>query len=123
MHMGGGMSGAHFGGPGGAHFGGAALGGARFAAAPMGAHPAFGPRFTGSPMAARAAFVGPRFAGAGLHSRPFIGRHAFFHHHRFHRFALFGAPFIYTGYYDGCWRRSWTPYGWQWVNVCGDYWY
>jgi hypothetical protein len=23
--------------------------------------------------------------------------------------------------YDGCWRRAWTPYGLQWVNVCGDY--
>lgn len=91
MHVGG-MGGARF-----AHVGGPAFGGARFA------HAA----------------IGPRFAGAGWHDRPFIGRHAFFRHH--HRF-LFGAPFVYAGYYDGCWRRSWTPYGWQWVNVCGDYW-
>jgi hypothetical protein len=119
MHMGG-MGGGHFGGMGGARFGGAGFGGARFAGGPMGAHAAFGPRFAGSPMAARAALVGPRFAGAGWHGRPFIGRHAFFRHH--HRFFI-GAPFIYAGYYDSCWRRSWTPWGWQWVNVCGDDWY
>ncbi len=83
-----------------------------------------GPRFVGSPMA-RTAFA-PRFAGTGWHGRPFIGRPAFFfHHHRhFRHFVVFGAPFYYAGYYDdGCWRRSWTPYGWQWVNVCGDYGY
>ena len=83
-------------------------------------------------MAAHAAFA-PRFAGpgwrsgwnGGWHGRHFVGRHAFFfRHHRFNRFAFFGAPFIYAGYYDnGCWRQSWTRYGWQWVNVCGDYWY
>ncbi|MBR0714505.1 hypothetical protein [Bradyrhizobium liaoningense] len=138
-HFGGG-GGMHVGGMGGGHFGGASFGGARFAGSPMGARAAFGPRFAGSPMAARAAFVGPRFAGAPLatraafgprfagtawHGRPFVGRHAFFfRHHRFHRFAFVGAPFVYANYYDdGCWRRTWTPYGWQWVNVCGDYWY
>jgi hypothetical protein len=97
MHAGG-FGGMHVGGMGGARFGGPGFGGARFA------HAA----------------IGPRFAGSGWHGRPFIGRHAFFRHH--HRF-FFGAPFIYAGYYDGCWRRSWTPYGWQWVNVCGDSWY
>jgi hypothetical protein len=76
-------------------------------------------------LATRAAF-GPRFAGPGWHGRPFIGRHAFFHRHRFNRFAFVGAPFFYANYGnyydDGCWQRSWTAYGWQWVNVCGDYW-
>jgi len=122
--------GGHFGG-GGMHVGGGGMGGggmrfsgmggaggARFVGSPMAAHAAIGPRFAAAPLATRAAF-GPRFADAGWHGRPFIGRHAFFRHH--HRF-FFGAPFIYAGYYDGCWRRSWTPYGWQWVNVCGDYW-
>ncbi|MDA9507251.1 hypothetical protein XI09_21995 [Bradyrhizobium sp. CCBAU 11386] len=119
MHVGGMGGGMHVGGMGGAHFGGA-----RFAGSPMAAHAAIGPRFAGAPLATRAAFVGPRFAGAGFHNRPFIGRHAFFfRHHRFHRFAFFGAPFVYASYYDGCWRRTWTPYGWHWVNVCGDYWY
>jgi hypothetical protein len=50
-------------------------------------------------------------------------RGRFFHHRRFGRFAFFGGPFIYAGYYggyyDGCWRRVWTPYGWQWADVCG----
>ncbi|MBP1095616.1 hypothetical protein [Bradyrhizobium diazoefficiens] len=122
-HFGGGM---HAGGFGGMHvggMGGARFGGAHFAGSPMTAHAAIGPRFAGAPLATRAAF-GPRFAGTGWHGRPFIGRHAFFfRHHRFHRFAFVGAPFYYANYYDdGCWRRSWTPYGWQWVNVCGDYW-
>jgi hypothetical protein len=110
-HFGGGMhagafGGMHVGGMGGArfaHVGAPAFGGARFA------HAGFAPRFAG--------------AGAGWHGRPFIGRHAFFHHRHFRRFAVFGAPFVYAGYNDGCWRRSWTPYGWQWVNVCGDSWY
>jgi len=104
------------------------MGGARFAGAPFAARAAFGPRFAGTPFAARAAFA-PRFAGAGWRGAgwrggPFIHRHAFFfRHHR--RFAFVGAPFFYAGYYDnGCWRQTWTPYGWQWVNVCGgDYWY
>ena len=100
-HFGGGM---HAGGFGGMRAGG--MGGARIAHA---GGPAFGgPRFAHGA-------IGPRFAGAGWH-----GHHGFRHHH-FRRFAVFGAPFIYAGY-DGCWRRSLTPYGWQWVNVCGDYW-
>jgi hypothetical protein len=105
MHAGG-FGGMHVGGMGGArfaHVGAPAFGGAHFA------HAGFAPRFAG--------------AGAGWHGRPFIGRHAFFHHRHFRRFAVFGAPFVYAGYNDGCWRRSWTPYGWQWVNVCGDSWY
>ncbi|MCK1745943.1 hypothetical protein IVA80_35575 [Bradyrhizobium sp. 139] len=114
-HFGGGMHAGGFGGGmrgGGMHVGG--MGGARFA------HVG-GPGFGGARFAHAA--IGPRFAGTGWHGRPFIGRHAFFHHRHFRRFAAFGAPFVYTGYYDGCWRRSWTPYGWQWVNVCGDSWY
>lgn len=113
-HFGGGMHAGGFGGGmrgGGMHVGG--MGGARFA------HVG-GPGFGGARFA-HAGFA-PRFAGAGWHGRPFIGRHAFFHHRHFRRFAVFGAPFVYAGYNDGCWRRSWTPYGWQWVNVCGDYW-
>ncbi|WP_456622608.1 MULTISPECIES: hypothetical protein [unclassified Bradyrhizobium] len=125
--FGGGMRGGgmHVGGMGGARFaGGPGFGGARFAGSPMAARAAIGPRFAGAPLATRAAF-GPRFAGPGWHGRPFIGRHAFFfRHHRFHRFAFVGAPYFYANYYDdGCWQRSWTAYGWQWVNVCGDSWY
>ena len=44
-----------------------------------------------------------------------------FFHHRY-RFAFIGVPYAYAAY-DSCWRRTWTPYGLQWVNVCGDYGY
>ena len=87
---------------GGGHFAGGHFGGARFAGAPA---------------------FGPRFAGAGFHGSHFFHHGGFFHHHhRFHRFAFFGGPAIYADYYDGCYRRVWTSYGLQWVNVCGDYW-
>jgi hypothetical protein len=110
MHGGGFAGGMHGGGFGGMHVGG--MGGAHFAGAHVG-----GPGFGGARFAHAA--IGPHFVGSGWH-----GRHAFFfHHHHFRRFAVFGAPYYYAGYDDGCWRRSWTPYGWQWVNVCGDSWY
>jgi hypothetical protein len=100
MHGGFGGGGMHFGG-GGMRFGG--MGGARFA------HAAFMPR------------AGFGFQGArGFHHR-FV--HDRFFRHRFNRFAFFGAPFVYAGYYDGCWQRVWTPYGWSWANACGDYLY
>ena len=96
MHAGMG-GGTHFGGmSGGTHFSGNS-----FAAAPF-AHPGFSPRSS-------------RFAFRdGFHHR--------FFHHRFHRFAFFGAPYAYAAY-DSCWRRVWTSYGLQWVDVCGDYGY
>lgn len=97
--------GGHGGFGGGGHFGGGMHAGG------------FGGMRAGGMGGARFAHAGgPRFAGAGWH-----GRHGF-HHHHFRRFGAFGAPYFYAGYNDGCWRRSWTPYGWQWVNVCGDYW-
>jgi hypothetical protein len=72
-------------------------------------------------------FSGGRFAGAHFAHAGFSPRFAFHHrfhhrffHHRFHRFAFVGAPFAYAAY-DSCWRRVWTSYGPQWVNVCGDY--
>ena len=99
MHVGG-MGGMHGGGMrGGMHFSGSRFAGAHFA------HAGFSPRFSGF------AF---RHGGHFRH-------HAFFHH-RFHRFAFVGVPFAYASY-DSCWRRAWTPYGLQWVNVCGDYGY
>jgi hypothetical protein len=111
-HGGGGFGGGgHFGGGGGMHAGGfggmraGGMGGARFG----------GPGFGGARFAHGA--IGPRFAGAGWH-----GHHGFFRHDRFRRFAFFGGPYYGNYYDDGCWRRSLTPYGSQWVNVCGDYW-
>jgi hypothetical protein len=63
-------------------------------------------------------FSGSRFAGRQFaHSRFAFRDHRF--HHRFHRFAFVGS---YAAY-DGCWQRTWTPYGLRWVNVCGDYGY
>ena len=88
-----------------------------------------GPRFSG--MSGGPRFGGNSFASANL-ARPgfstrssrfaFRGRDGFRHHHRFDRFAFFGAPYAYAGY-DDCWRRLRTPYGLQWVNVCGDGYY
>ena len=100
--MGGGM---HAGGMGGGMHGGMG-GGMRFAAMGGGAH------FAGSH------FAGPHFAHVGRFG--FRDRDHF--HHRFHRFAFFGAPYAYASY-DSCWRRVWTPYGLQCANVCGDYGY
>jgi hypothetical protein len=107
--MGGGMHGGgmHFGGMGGGHFAGGRFGGGHFG----GGH-----------------FAGARFAHAGFSpgfSRVAFRGHGFHHrffHHRFHRFAFFGGPYVYAAY-SGCWRRAWTPYGLQWVNVCSDYGY
>jgi hypothetical protein len=70
-------------------------------------------------------FAGARFAHAGFSPRfssfGFRGHGRFFHH-RFHRFAFVGGPFLYASY-DSCWSRVWTPYGPRWVDVCSDYGY
>ena len=100
---------------------GAMSGGMRFGGMSGGRHFS-GSRFAGAPLAAHAAFS-PRsstFAFRdGLHHRAFF-HHRF--HHRFHRFAFVGVPFAYAAY-DSCWRKVWTPYGWEWVDVCSDYLY
>ncbi len=93
-----GGGGAHGGMSGGTHFG--AMGGMHFGAMSGGR------------------FGGMHFAHAGFHGG---FRHRVFHH-RFHRFVFVGAPFLYAGY-DSCWRRVWTDFGLQWVNVCNDYGY
>jgi hypothetical protein len=101
---GGGMGGMHGGWGGGMRSGGMHVGG-------MGAHFS-GPRFAGAHFA-RAGFS-PGFSRVAFHHHRF--------HHRFHRFAFVGAPFAYAAY-NSCWRRAWTPYGLQWVDVCSDYGY
>jgi hypothetical protein len=83
----------HFGGMG----GGMRAGGMGFAGSRVG--------FAGS------RFAGPRFAHAGF------AHHGRFFHHRHHRFAFIGVPYAYAAY-DSCWRRTWTPYGPRWVNIC-----
>jgi hypothetical protein len=106
MH-GGGMAGGHaMGGIGGGMHGMGGVGGPHFAAMGVG-----GPHFVG----------GPHLAGGHFSHAAFSPRFGF--HHRFHhRFFFAGAPLFYASY-DSCWRRYWTAYGLQWVNVCGDYGY
>jgi hypothetical protein len=101
---------------GGMHVGG--MGGGMRAGG-MGGMRVGGMGFAGS----RAGFVGPRFAGPRFAHAPFV-RHGRFFHHRHHRFAFIGVgvPYAYAAY-DGCWRRTWTPYGLQWINVCSAYGY
>ena len=103
MHGGMHGGGMHFGGTGGGMRGG----GMGFAGSRAG--------FAGS----RFGFAGSRFAGPRfVHAR--FAHHGRFFHHR--RFAFIGVPYAYAAY-DGCWRRTWTPYGLRWVNICGGYGY
>ena len=37
-------------------------------------------------------------------------------------FGFGGGPY-YDYAYNSCWTQVRTYYGWQWVNVCGDYGY
>jgi hypothetical protein len=107
-HFGGMAGGGHFGGVGGGgHFGGMA-GGGHFGGVGGGMH--FGGAHFGHPG------VSPRFAFHGHGGF----RHRVFDRH-LHRFVFIGAPYAAYAAYGDCWRRAWTSYGWQWVNVCGNY--
>jgi hypothetical protein len=123
MHaMGGGMGGGmHSFGGGGMHFSG--MGGGSHVGGLGGAPHFAGSRFGSAPFA-HAAFT-PGFSRFGSHERfGFHDRFAFHHrffHHRFHRFAFFGAFAAAYPYYDDCWRRVWTRFGPRLVNVCYDY--
>jgi hypothetical protein len=104
----GGFGGGHGGGGmhGGMHGGGMHVGGMG------GGMRAGGMGFAGSRVGfAGSRFAGPHFAHAGF------GHHGRFFHHRHHRFAFIGVPYAYAAY-DSCWRRTWTPYGLRWVNIC-----
>ena len=116
MHGGGMGGGTHAGGMGGGMHVGAMGGGMRFGGM-SGATHFSGSRFASAPFA-RAGFS-PRSSRFAFRDRDGF-RHRF--HHRFNRFAFVGAPFAYAAY-DSCWRRVWTSYGLQWVDVCGDYGY
>jgi hypothetical protein len=110
-HGGGGMGGGMHGGGMGGGMRAGGIGGGMHVGGMSG-----GPRFSGG-----SHFAGARFAHAGFSPR--FSNFAFRHHGRFihhRRFAFIGAPFAYAAY-DSCWRRTWTPYGLRWVNVCGDY--
>jgi len=113
-HGGGGMGGGMHGGGGGMHGGGMHFGGMG------GGMRAGGMGFAGS----RVGFAGNRFGFAGSRfAGPRFAHAGFAHHGRFfphRRFAFIGVPYAYASY-DSCWRRTWTPYGLRWVNVCGGY--
>ena len=73
-----------------------------------------------------AAFSGSRSVGSmsrtgstAWNGNRFVGRGHVRHGHRFFRtrFAFFGAPYGY-GYYDDCYARVWTRWGWRWQYVC-----
>jgi hypothetical protein len=71
------------------------------------------------------AFRGSRFAFSNRIARNrFLFRNRFaFRHNRFfrNRFAFIGVGAGYGFYdygYDNCYAPVWTPYGWQWTNVC-----
>ena len=70
-----------------------------------------------SPGLGRAAVGHPSsFARAGV-AHPRIA----FRHHRFHnRFFAFAGAYPY-GYYDSCYERIWTRWGWRLTYVCGGY--
>jgi hypothetical protein len=140
---------AHGGGGGGGHGGGGG-GGGGFAGAAHG-FGAGGGGFAGGgwhggsagPMMMRGGSVGPVTRGGPMTTAPMAGgrtqgwngrsfsrnnfafdrNHDRFHHrfrnNRFFAFG-FGGP-IYDYAYDSCWAQVPTYYGWQWVNVCGDY--
>lgn len=38
-------------------------------------------------------------------------------------YGAMGYPWWWNGAYYGdyCWQQVWTPYGWQWRNVCWGY--
>ncbi len=83
-----------------------------------------GNRLVGATFAGRHAFVNRRFSDGGRRDRfEDRFRHRRFFVNRFDDFALFGIPFAYdyAAYGNGCWRQVWTPYGWQWSNICYGY--
>jgi hypothetical protein len=124
---GGGGGGGHSGGMGGGHSGG--MGGGMHASG-MGGGAHFGGMGSSGTH-----FSGGRFATASFAHPGFSHRSARFasrdrdhfrdrdrDHDRFHRFGFFDGPYAYASY-DSCWRRTWTPYGLQWVDVCSGYGY
>jgi hypothetical protein len=71
-----------------------------------------------SPGFSRAAVGHPgSFARVGVAHPRFAFRD---HRFRFRNRFLFAAAFPY-GYYDGCYERIWTRWGWRLINVCGGY--
>jgi hypothetical protein len=57
-----------------------------------------------------------RGVGVGRGFRSFHGRHFAFRHGRFFRHRRFA--FVGGGYYDDCYTRVWTRWGWRWIYAC-----
>jgi hypothetical protein len=102
----------HFGGMGGGGFG--RMGGV-------------GPTGFGRSGFGRPGFASPGGVGRFAAGRPVVlhgNRFAFRHHRLFrHRVAFVGVPYFYDdpyayAYYDSCYRRVWTRWGWRYANVC-----
>jgi len=55
-------------------------------------------------------FAGVSHVGRFAHGRHFAFRHGRFFHHR--RIAFVG------GFYDDCYTRVWTRWGWRWISAC-----
>jgi hypothetical protein len=70
-----------------------------------------------SPGLSRAAVGHPSsFARVGVAHPRFA-----FRHHRIHnRFFVFAGAYPYS-YYNSCYERIWTRWGWRWTYVCGVY--
>jgi len=112
---------ARMGGVGGHSMGGHSMGGHSMGSMSMGRASMGSVGFArmGGPGIGRASFsrVAPFSSRVALaHPRLAIRDHRF----RFRNRFFFAAAFPY-GYYDGCYERIWTRWGWRLINVCGGY--
>jgi len=93
------------GGHGGGHGGFGGMGGGRGSFGGVGAGGNFAVGHPGGFAAPRSlGFHNDRF---GFRRGPFVRS----------RFAFFGG-YPYPYYYDSCYSRVWTPWGWRWTYVC-----
>jgi hypothetical protein len=68
---------------------------------------------------------GGQFGGGHFGHPGMMGQHQFdghflnrgFRHHFVGNRFFFGVGYPY-GYYDGCYMRVWTGWGWQWQYAC-----
>jgi len=82
-----------------------------------------GPRSMGPSVGSfpRAAMVPGKTMGVATGKVVLNSKHPIVKHRRVHnRFFVFAAGYPY-GYYDSCYERVWTQWGWRLRYVCGDY--
>jgi hypothetical protein len=64
-----------------------------------------------------------QFSGVRAVNHARVDHRLVLRHNRHHRrFVFFAGAYPYYAY-DNCYARVWTPYGWRWSYVCGDYGY